>query len=796
MKFTKYKKAKAILFVVVAALCINIVGGVLAFASYDNAGGQLPAEAAVEMVFGTTTGATTNTSYKDVSFYIAVFCDRTWGNIYSAGTYGISYIDYTEGSSSVSFTWSEMRLKYYTNGGYYWSSSAPTSFTCKVKYGSSNTATQSGRTLAESYYNDILNGSYSTTYTWTHKGEGALTRTSNYAKSVSASTSTNNYFLFVLYWEIKSSYFSLCTYTLNLDPNGGTVSPTSKTVTYSYSVSLPTPSRTGYTFLGWYKGSTKYESGFVWYLGGSNGSSYTFTAHWGGTVTFNSNGGSACSSVVVEEGKTYGTLPAPTRPGYTFSGWYKTSDCSGAAVATTDTVTMSHTLYAKWTALTFNITFKKQGGSGGTETAVATYDSNMPAATKPTYTGYNFLGYYLNADNTTTQYYTATMASARTWNLLADTTLYAHWAPLTYNIVYNSNGGTGSMASSTHTYDTAKTLTANSFSRAGYNFSGWALSNNSTNVTYLDGESVLNLTETQGAQIVLYAVWVPAPAVITFDQQGGGNGTVTVTATFGLAMPSIVAPTRTNFVFDGYYTQPGGAGDQYYNSSGAGVRNWDLVGATTLYAKWMPWLNIVVSGSVNSVGSFAELNAAGTKAEINIYPAAGHYVQKFSFDNSLFYEIGNTRCAITNLPFAVEAIYSASMATNVWGLAINYIVPNYITSNGAINLYIVTTTTPYEVLKPGNASVNGVAVSATLGGCVTVIGDDYENLGDSDTITVKADICLAGYQFVGWYLDSNRAECLSREQSVKFKKSTIMDSQLVAVFAPVGSDNVNGDTGN
>ena len=76
----------------------------------------------------------------------------------------------------------------------------------------------------------------------------------------------------------------------------------------------------------------------------------------------------------------------------------------------------------------------------------------------------------------------------------------------TYTIVYNSNGGTGSTASSVHTYSRAKNLTANGFSRSGYSFDGWATSPTG-GVQYSNSQSVVNLTATNGATINLYAHW-------------------------------------------------------------------------------------------------------------------------------------------------------------------------------------------------------------------------------------------------------------------------------------------------
>lgn len=69
------------------------------------------------------------------------------------------------------------------------------------------------------------------------------------------------------------------------------------------------------------------------------------------TVSFNANGGTVSdSSKAVTVGKTYGTLPTPTREGFSFSGWYNAKS-GGSKVASSTTVSNSsnHTLYAHWT---------------------------------------------------------------------------------------------------------------------------------------------------------------------------------------------------------------------------------------------------------------------------------------------------------------------------------------------------------------------------------------------------------------------------------------------------------------
>ena len=75
-------------------------------------------------------------------------------------------------------------------------------------------------------------------------------------------------------------------------------------------------------------------------------------------------------------------------------------------------------------------------------------------------------------------------------------------------------------------------------------------------------------------------------STVTLDQQGGSGGTANVTATYGSAMPPITVPTRSGYTFGGYYSDTNGSGTQYYTASGASARIWNLTSATTLYAKW------------------------------------------------------------------------------------------------------------------------------------------------------------------------------------------------------------------
>ena len=109
-----------------------------------------------------------------------------------------------------------------------------------------------------------------------------------------------------------------------------------------------------------------------------------------------------------------------------------------------------------------------------------------------------------------------TKCSART---TGNKTVVANWTANIYTVAYNGNGATGgSTANSSHTYDTAKALTSNGFTRIGYTFAGWNTAADGSGTSYSDGASVTNLTATNGATVTLYAQWsLRTPYNLFFD---------------------------------------------------------------------------------------------------------------------------------------------------------------------------------------------------------------------------------------------------------------------------------------
>ena len=109
-----------------------------------------------------------------------------------------------------------------------------------------------------------------------------------------------------------------------------------------------------------------------------------------------------------------------------------------------------------------------------------------------------------------------------------------------YSVRYNPNGGTGSMADQSFTYNVAQNLFENTFSRKGYKFAGWATSANGSAV-YTDNESVKNLTTSADGVVNLYACWTAEEYTLLYDTVGGsidGDYMTTYTINTTVTLPS------------------------------------------------------------------------------------------------------------------------------------------------------------------------------------------------------------------------------------------------------------------
>ena len=143
------------------------------------------------------------------------------------------------------------------------------------------------------------------------------------------------------------------------------------------------------------------------------------------------------------------------------------------------------------------ITFDPNGGAGSMEPmSVNPGVGNKLTGNTFTRENYTFTGWNTAADGTGMTY-----ADGATVNFSADTTLYAQW---TQNpvITFNANGGEGTMGTQTVKPNEATALTANTFTRADYDFAGWNTAKDGTGTAYDDKANI-----TTNENVTLYAQW-------------------------------------------------------------------------------------------------------------------------------------------------------------------------------------------------------------------------------------------------------------------------------------------------
>lgn len=152
-------------------------------------------------------------------------------------------------------------------------------------------------------------------------------------------------------------------------------------------------------------------------------------------------------------------------------------------------------------------------------------ENNTAYGTLPVLTreGYNFLGWYTDANG-------GTEVDANTTMQGADTTIYAHWEPIQYTIQYENNSAThtkasGTMVPSSVTYGSEVKLSKNTFTNNddGAHFVGWTTNADGTGIKYKDQADGSNLTTEDDATITLYAQWEYDNKVIVRFEDVNGN---------------------------------------------------------------------------------------------------------------------------------------------------------------------------------------------------------------------------------------------------------------------------------
>ena len=206
------------------------------------------------------------------------------------------------------------------------------------------------------------------------------------------------------------------------------------------------------------------------------------------------------------------TPTAPSKTGYTFTGWEPAFE-EGA------TVPLNGITYtAQWQVNQYTFTFDSNGGS---DVAAITqdYGTAVTAPANPTREGYTFTGW--------DKEFPANMPAT-------NMTFTAQWQVNQYTFTFDSNGGSD-VAAITQDYGTAVTAPANP-TREGYTFTGW------------DKEFPANMP---ASDMTFTAQWQVNQYTFTFDSNGGSD-VAAITQDYATAVTVPANPTREGYTFTGW----------------------------------------------------------------------------------------------------------------------------------------------------------------------------------------------------------------------------------------------------
>ncbi len=464
---------------------------------------------------------------------------------------------------------------------------------------------------------------------------------------------------------------------------------------------LDDPTRSGYTFGGWYSDST-FATAVTQIAAGSTGNKMLY-AKWtpvSYSIIYNLNSGTNSDSnpsayTIAAPAITFAT---PSRTEYTFDGWYSDSTFATAITQIAAGSTGNKMLYAKWTVVQYTISYILNSGSNNSSNP-ATYTAQAAAITlaDPTRTGYSFAGWYSDSTFATA---VTQIAAGSTGNKM----LYAKWTPVSYSIIYNLNGGTNSDSNPSAYTIAAPTITLATPSRTEYTFDGWySDSTFATATTQIAAGSTGN--------IALFAKWTVVQYTISYILNSGSNNSSNpATYTAQTAAITLSDPTRTGYTFDGWYSDSTFATAVTQIAAGS-------TGNKMLYAKWT-----AVSYSI-----IYNLNG-GTNSDSNpsTYTIAASTI---------------TLATPSRTGYTCDGWYSDSTFTT----AITQIAAG---STGNIALFAKWTAVQYTISYILNSGSNNSSNPATY-------------TAQTAAITL-ADPTRTGYSFAGWYSDSTFATAVTQ----------------------------------
>ena len=414
-------------------------------------------------------------------------------------------------------------------------------------------------------------------------------------------------------------------------------------------------------------------------------------------VNFNSMGGSVVPKQNVPDGGKVTKPTDPTKTGSEFAGWYNGDTLWDFE---NNTVTKNITLCAKWTELN-KVTFDSEGGTPVSPQFIAD-GGKVTKPADPTKTGYAFSGWYYKQGFQKIDWDFST-------NTVTDNiTLYARWIEQ-HTVSFNSTGG--SQVASQTVPDGGKATKPADPTRTGYVFDGWYY--------YKQGNQKIdwNFDNQVKGDIKLYARWIEQHTV-TFDSKGGSS-VDSQTVPDGGKVTKPTDPTKTGYVFDGWYYSH--CGQQIDWNFSTNTVNEDI----TLCARWTE-LNKVTFDSEGGTPVSPQFIADGGKVTKPTDPTKAGYV----FDG-WYYKQGFQK---------IDWDFSTNTVTDNITLYARWIEQHTVTfdSKGGSSVDSQTVPDGGKVTKPANPSKEGYVFDCWL---FKISKNTYQPW-NFDQYPVKGDITL------------------------------------------------------
>ena len=543
-------------------------------------------------------------------------------------------------------------------------------------------------------------------------------------------------------------------FKVTFNTNGAEQTITTQNIQEYEGVDFPWKSLTkaGYTFLGWYtdaacKKAFKFASN-----NGNNTqnpanqiyttgydvptSNMTLYAGWAKNtykITYALNGGALKAGDTNPDTYNYGQVTggfaSPEKIGYKFDGWYSDVNCTKKVDEISATTLGDITLYAKWTANTYAISYQSElGGYSNPNPQNFTYLADEISLQPASKDGYVFLGWCDQLGNLVTTVST---------NVTNDITLYAKWEKVDASITYYNLEGVSQAQVTTlpteYTYSATEDIVLPELTKEHYTFDGWYADANFTQVANTIAAGTAGAVER-------YAKWTADSFNITYElgtikegEEASTKNPNPATYSYGQGVEKLEDASKYGGTFQGWYTDEACTEGNEVTSIAA-----DETGDKVFYAKWTSRLN-----KITYMYGYDNPNPT------EFYYADGITLQPAKRDGYTF----SYWTVVPNMKaFAVEKI-------------------NPYQTSGDIILYATWEANTYNITYVDNdgneLNDTGNPATYTCGTGVTAL----KNPADRE-----------GKKFAGWYVDPSD----TTTKTTSISKDTWGDIKLIAIFTEDG----------